>query len=130
MSTLSTKITEKMVIDAAGKDIVLNGLDFTKNGYVEIKNANSVVIKNCRVYKLNAEDSAKNYWLKILGDIPVKLAVLYSFFGNNPGTNGQVYNLFEMNAKLKSRSSISNNWFAALIILSTSMVLKKALQFI
>ena len=113
MSTLSTKITEKMVIDAAGKDIVLNGLDFTKNGYVEIKNANSVVIKNCRVYKLNAEDSAKNYWLKILGDIPVKLAVLYSFFGNNPGTNGQVYNLFEMNAKLKSRSSISNNWFAS-----------------
>lgn len=111
MSTVSTKITEKMIIDAAGKDIVLNGLDFTKNGYVEIKNANSVVIKNCRVYKLNAEDNPKNYWLKILGDIPVKLAILYSFFGNNPGTNGQVYNLFEMNAKLKSNSSISHNWF-------------------
>ena len=113
MSTVSTKITEKMVIDAAGKDIVLNGLDFTKNGYVEIKNANSVVIKNCRVYKLNTEDSAKNYWLKILGDIPVKLAILYSFFGNNPGTNGQLYNLFEMNAKLKSSSSISSNWFTS-----------------
>lgn len=112
MSTVSTKITEKMTIDAAGKDIVLNGLDFTKNGYLEIKNANSVVVKNCRVYKLNTEDAAKNYWLKILGDIPVKLNITHCFFGTNPGTAGKLYNLFEMNAKLKSKSSISNNWFA------------------
>ena len=113
MSTVSTKITEKMIIDAAGKDIVLNGLDFTKNGYLEIKNANSVVVKNCRVYKMNCEDNAKNYWMKVIGDIPVKLAVLNSFFGNNPGTNGQMYNLFEMNAKLKSSSMISSNWFTS-----------------
>lgn len=112
MSTISTKITEKMTIDAAGKDIVLNGLDFTKNGYLEIKNANSVVVKNCRVYKLNTEAAAKNYWLKILGDIPVKLSIANSFFGANPGTAGVMYNLFEMNAKLKTKSSISNNWFA------------------
>ena len=111
MSTVSTKITEKMIIDEAGKDIVLNGLDFTKNGYLEIKNANSVVVKNCRVYKMNCEDATKNYWMKVIGDIPVKLAVLNSFFGNNPGTNGHMYNLFEMNAKLKSNSMISSNWF-------------------
>lgn len=113
MSTVSTKITEKMIIDAAGKDIVLNGLDFTKNGYLEIKNANSVVVKNCRVYKMNCEDTTKNYWMKVIGDIPVKLAVLNSFFGNNPGTNGHMYNLFEMNAKLKSNSMISSNWFTS-----------------
>lgn len=112
MSTVSTKITEKMIIDAEGKDIVLNGLDFTKNGYLEIKNANSVVVKNCRVYKLNTEEAAKNYWLKILGDIPVKLSIAHCFFGANPGTAGVLYNLFEMNAKLKTMSSISNNWFA------------------
>ena len=111
MSTVSTKITEKMIIDAAGKDIVLNGLDFTKNGYLEIKNANSVVVKNCRVYKMNCEDATKNFWMKVIGDIPVKLAVLNSFFGNNLGTNGKMYNLFEMNAKLKSNSMISSNWF-------------------
>lgn len=109
----TTKITEKMVIDANGKDVVLNGLDFTKNGYLEIKNANMVVVKNCRVYKLNCESSSKNYWLKVLGDIPIQLKVINSFFGDNIGTKGKLYNLFEMNAKLKSESTFSNNWFTA-----------------
>lgn len=113
MSTMSTKITEKMVIDAANGSIVLNGLDFTKNGYVEIHNANSVVIKNCRVYGLNCEDAAKNYWMKIIGDIPMKLSIVRSFFGDNFGTNGQLYNLLELNAKLKGDSMISSNWFSS-----------------
>ena len=113
MSTMSTKITEKMVIDAANGSIVLNGLDFTKNGYVEIHNADSVVIKNCRVYGLNCEDAAKNYWMKVIGDIPVKLSIVRSFFGANPGKNGKLYNLLELNAKLKGDSMISSNWFTA-----------------
>lgn len=111
MSTLSTKITEKMVINADGKDIVLNGLDFTENGYLEIKNANSVVVKNCRVYKLNCEDTPKNYWLTVMGDIPVQLKVVHCFFGANPGTKGQLYNILEMSAKLKNKSAFSSNWF-------------------
>lgn len=112
MSTMPTKITEKMIIDAAEGEIVLNGLDFTKNGYVEINNASSVIIKNCRVYNLNCENAAKNYWMKIIGDIPMKLAIVRSFFGDNFGTNGQLYNLLEMNAKLKGDSMISSNWFS------------------
>lgn len=109
----TTKITEKMIIDAVGKDIVLNGLDFTKNGYLEIKNANSVVVKNCRVYKMNCESSPKNYWLKVIGSIPVQLTVMNCFFGDSTGTKGNMYNLIEMDATLKSESSFSNNWFTA-----------------
>lgn len=111
MSNLTTRITEKMIINADGKDIVLNGLDFTENGYLEIINANSVVVKNCRIYKLNCEDSPKNYWLKVIGDKPLQLKVLNSFFGANPGTNGKLYNLLEVNAKLKSKSAFSSNYF-------------------
>lgn len=113
MSTMPTKITEKMIIDAAEGEIVLNGLDFTKNGYVEIKNASSVVIKNCRVYDMNCEDSPKNYWMKIVGDIPMKLAIVRSFFGDSFGKNGKLYNLLELNAKLKEDSMISSNWFSS-----------------
>lgn len=106
-----TKITEKMIIDANGKDVVLNGLDFTGNGYLEIKNASSVVVENCRVYKLNCEDTAKNYWMTVVGQTSVQLKVVHSFFGANPGTNGKLYNLFEMDAKLKNKSAFSSNWF-------------------
>ena len=113
MSTMPTKITEKMIIDAAEGEIVLNGLDFTKNGYVEIKNASSVVIKNCRVYDMNCEDAPKNYWMKVIGDIPMKLAIVRSFFGDSFGKNGQLYNLLELNAKLKEDSMISSNWFSS-----------------
>lgn len=111
MSTLSTKITEKMVIDADGKDIVLNGLDFTENGYIELKNANSVVVKNCRVYKMNCENAASNQWLNVFGDIPVQVKIVNCFFGDNPGTKGVLYNLINLHAKLKNKSSISSNYF-------------------
>lgn len=113
MSTMPTKITEKMIIDAAEGEIVLNGLDFTKNGYVEIKNASSVVIKNCRIYDMNCEDAPKNYWMKIIGDIPMKLSIVRSFFGDSFGKKGQLYNLLELNAKLKGDSMISSNWFSS-----------------
>lgn len=113
MSTMPTKITEKMIIDAANGSIVLNGLDFTKNGYVEILNASSVIIKNCRVYGLNCEDAAKNYWMKVIGDIPVKISIVHTFFGANPGKKGTLHNLLELNAKLKGNSMISSNWFTA-----------------
>lgn len=111
MSNLTTKITEKMIINADGKDIVLNGLDFTDNGFLEIQNANSVVVKNCRVYKLNCEDSNRKSWLTASGMIPVQIKVINSFFGANPGTNGKMYNLFEAHATLKSKSSFSHNYF-------------------
>lgn len=108
----TTKITEKLVINAEAGEVVLNGLDFTKNGYVEITNAKSVVIKNCRIYKMNCEGAAKNYWLNVKGDLPMKLCVTRCFFGDNPGTSGKLYNLFEMNAKLQGNSQFSHNWFS------------------
>ena len=50
-----TKITELLTIDGAGKEVVLDGLDFTENGYVKVLNAKSVLIQNCRVYGLNVD---------------------------------------------------------------------------
>ena len=104
---MATKIIDKLVIDGKGSAVVFDGLDFTASGYVEVKNAGSITIKNCRVYNLDLVD-VKNYWLKIFGDIEVKLVIENCFFGSNPSANGRmVYNLIEPTAKLMNGSSIS-----------------------
>lgn len=106
---MSTCITKKVIINGEGKDIILDGLDFTGDGYLEIRKAASVILRNCRVYGLNAPNS-RNYWLKINGDIPVRIQIEHCYFGKNPA---KVYNLFEMNAALMDGSGITDNYFTA-----------------
>lgn len=108
---MSTIISEKLTINGVNSEVVLDGFDFTGNGYVDIKNAASVVIKNCRVYGI-IPAATKSFWLHIYNDIPVKLVVENCFFGSNPtsGSN-KMYNLIEPTAKLENGSSISNNYF-------------------
>lgn len=106
-----TKITELLTINGAGKSVVLDGFDFTGNGFVKILNAASVEIRNCRVYGLNVEGAKKNYWLKVDSSAPLKLTVENCFFGANPGVQGALYNLIEPNVYLASGSSFSNNYF-------------------
>lgn len=110
---MATVISEKLTINGIGSEVVLDGFDFTGNGYVEVKNASSIVIKNCRVYGMNCEGTAKNYWLHIYNDIPVKLVVENNFFGDNIGTKGHMYNLIEPTAQFMNGSSISDNYFTA-----------------
>lgn len=110
---MATVISEKMTINGAGSEVVFDGFDFTDNGYIDIKNASSVVIKNCRVYGI-VPTAAKSYWLRVYNDIPVKLVVENCFFGSNPASgSNKMYNLFEPNAKLETGSSFSNNYFKA-----------------
>lgn len=108
---MATVISEKITINGVGSDIIFDGFDFTANGYIEVKNATSVTVRNCRVYNMNLT-AIKNYWLKIYGDIETKLVIENNFFGSNPtsGSN-RMYNLIEPTAKLMNGSSISNNYF-------------------
>lgn len=108
-----TKITELLTIDGAGKTVVLDGFDFTENGYVKILNAEDVVVRNCRVYGLNVEDAKKNYWLKAESSSPVKIEVKNCFFGDSIGSNGNMYNLIEPHVVLSDGSSFSENYFTA-----------------
>lgn len=105
---MSTCITKKVIINGDGKDIILDGLDFTADGYLEIRKAASVIVRNCRVFGLNAPNS-RNYWLKINGDIPVFVKIEHCYFGQNPA---KVYNLFEMSATLMDGSCFTDNYFA------------------
>lgn len=110
---MATTITEKLIIDGAGSKVVLDGLDFTSGGFVDVYNADEVVVKNCRVYGI-VPNAAKSFWMNIHNDIPVKVVVENCFFGNNPNVGAnKVYNLLEMTAKLNYGSSISNNYFKA-----------------
>lgn len=107
-----TKITELLTINGAGKSVVLDGFDFTGNGFVKILNAASVEIRNCRVYGLNVEKAPKNYWLHVNSSAPLKLTIERCYFGANPGVQGALYNLIEPNVVLADGTSISNNYFA------------------
>lgn len=110
---MSTKITEKVVIDAPGGDVVFDGVDFTLMGYIEVHNAASFTLRNCRFYNITPVNP-KNYLVKFIGDRPVKLIVERNFFGEFPKTDaGRMYNLFEVNALLKDGSSISKNYYVA-----------------
>lgn len=107
----STKITELMTINGAGKEVILDGFDFTGNGFVKIYNAASVEIRNCRVYNMNVEDAKKNYWLRVDSSNPLKLTVKHCYFGDSAGDNGAMYNLIEPHVVLADGSSFSNNYF-------------------
>nr|DAU64839.1 MAG TPA: Polysaccharide Lyase Family 6 enzyme, LYASE [Caudoviricetes sp.] len=110
---MATVISEKLTINGVGSEVVLDGFDFTGNGYVEVKNASAVTIKNCRIYGIVPE-AAKSFWLHVYNDIPVKLVVENCFFGNNPASgSNKMYNLIEPTAQFMDGSSISNNYFAA-----------------
>ena len=106
-----TKITELLTIDGVGKEVVLDGFDFTENGYVKVLNAKSVLIQNCRVYGLNVDGAQKNYWFRVDSASPVKVVVRNCFLGDSKGSNGSMYNLFEPHVVLSDGSSFSENYF-------------------
>lgn len=61
--------------------VVLDGLDFTGDGYIDVYGCTSLTIKNCRIYNLTAT-AAKMYWLHVYNDIELKIVVENCFFGN------------------------------------------------
>lgn len=108
---MATKITKPITINGEGKSVVFDGFDFTEEGYIRVINAAEVVVTNCRIYNLSKDPdstTSKGYWLKTLGDKETKISITYCFFGAN---NNTVYNMFELNTKLKNGSSFSNNYF-------------------
>lgn len=107
-----TKITQRLSIDGAGKDIVLDGFDFTAGGFVNVSNASRLVIRNCRIYGLDVEGAVKNFWLFVNQDAPLELVVENCFFGANPGTKGKLYNMIEPHVPLADGSRVCENYFA------------------
>lgn len=109
----TTKITDKMTINAAGSSIVLDGFDFTENGFLEVLDADNIVVRNCRIYGLNVEAAAKNYWFHASSSSPIKVTIENCFFGNNPGIAGTLYNLIEPHIVMEDGSGICRNYFNA-----------------
>ena len=102
---MSTVFTKPVVINAPEKDVVFNGVDFTKDALIKITAAKSVTIKNCRFYGLAPTKKAMGV---TLNSDNVKLVVEGCFFGVN---NDKLYNFFELTGKLADGSSISRNYF-------------------
>lgn len=108
---MATKITQPVIINGEGKTVVFDGFDFTEQGYVKVLNAAEIEIVNCRIYNLGKDpnsSTSKGYWFLTSGDKETKITIGNCFFGSNAGT---VYNMLELNTKLKDGSSFSNNYF-------------------
>lgn len=101
---MSTVFTKAVTINAPEKDVVFNGVDFTKDAFIKIQAAKSVTFKNCRFYGL--EPAAKT--MGVILSCDTKLIVEGCFFGK---CGEKLYNFFELNGKLADGSSISNNYF-------------------
>lgn len=107
----STIISKRLTINGDAGAVVLDGLDFTGDGYIDVYGCTSLTIKNCRIYNLTAT-AAKMYWLHVYNDIELKIVVENCFFGNSLKNDvGQVYNMLEPTAKLSTGSSFSKNYW-------------------
>lgn len=98
-----------------GATVVLDGLTFTEDSYIDINNAKSVTIKNC-TFKFNIPYQEKSYLIKGLGFTknpePVKVTITDCYFGDTDKTETKkFYNLFEFNFPLANGSAIKNNYF-------------------
>lgn len=101
---------------AAGANVTLDGLVLTKDALLSLSEANSVEVKNCIITKINPT-AKRDHLLKTKVSSPMKINVSGCYFGafnknviNTDGT-GAIYNLFELNCKLKDGSTISDNYF-------------------
>ena len=107
-----TKITEQFLINGNGREVVLDGFDFTGKGFLKVADASRLVIRNCRVYGLELA-SGKNYWLYIDSKNPIELVVEHCYFGDSTGASGALYNLIEPHVVLADGSRVSDNYFTA-----------------
>lgn len=108
---MATKFTQLVTVNAPSKDVVFNGVDFTKDALVKIVSAASVTFKNCRFYGLNP-NAAKTFGLIANSGSALKLVIENCFFGDNPAVDTNVlYNLMELNAAVSDGTSVSNNYF-------------------
>ena len=104
----STKFTQLLTINAPGKNVTVDGIDFTENGYVEVKAAKSVTIKNCRIYGIIGS-AAKEAWMATATGENVKVTMTGCFFGNNLVESGNKLSVAQLNG-LISGSSVSSNY--------------------
>lgn len=118
---MATLFTKAVTINAAGKDVVFDGIDFTEEALVTITGAQSVKITNCRIYNLKPNKEKANFML--LSGNNVKLMVDHCFFGGNQVIETvegegkgqttkvqQIYNLFELNGTLANGSYCAENY--------------------
>lgn len=107
-----TKITEQLLVNGNGRDVILDGFDFTSKGFVKVTDASSLTIRNCRVYGL-ALSAGKNYWLFVDSENPIKLVVEHCYFGDSVSEDGVLYNFIEPHVVLADGSRVSCNYFTA-----------------
>lgn len=109
------KFTQPIKINAPGKDIVFDGVDFTGKAKIKIISCNSLTLKNCRVYDI-WKDAAPDEQIPFVEALwadskdGFKLNIEHCFFGENG-----FYNMINcnQNAPLFDGSGMNENYFSA-----------------
>lgn len=106
---MSTKFTKPIVINAPGKDIVFDGIDFTEEATIEITAAASVTFKNCRFYNVLTDTADEVQLIGNLHQAPkaagYKLIIERCYFGNNG-----VYNMVNVGQTMLNGSRFNQNY--------------------
>ena len=117
MAEPTTEFDEKVIINAAGKDVVIAGCFFTKNSRIEIQGAQSLTLRNCRFSDL-IPDAERCYVITGPEGVSCKVVVENCVFGDNQtienedGTTYLFHHVYEGNMSLADGSSFDNNYFA------------------
>lgn len=105
------------VTGEANADIVIKGVTFTENSYIDPNGASSITFKNCKFVE-TVPNASKSYMIKDNGfrnddEKPLLLQIEGCYFGNNTDSeNNKMYNLFEIRSRLANGSYIKNCYFA------------------
>ena len=90
-------------------DLTLDGVALTGEALLSINKAKSVTLKNCIFVGITPTTNRSYLIHSDTGS--TKIEIDDCFFGAFKSTNGRIYNLFEMNCKLKDGSSFTNLYF-------------------
>ena len=96
-------------------DIVITGFTLTNESLIDLKGAKSVVFRNCKFTDMALANS-KNYLINnsVANSEGLLIQIEGCYFGTNNNTSSNnMYNLFELNSKLKDGSYVKNCYFAA-----------------
>lgn len=111
INSTETVINNTITINEGGK-VIIDGVTFTDKAFINITDADYVIIKNCRFVNMSPA-TAREYLIK--GNpgngTPTNLSIENCYFGDYDATNGRIYNLFELACKLSAMSYIINNKF-------------------
>lgn len=116
MNKSARKVNDETVLSGAvkitnGANVTFDGVTFSKNALIDATGAANITIKNC-IFSGIIPTESKSYLIKNSVTDVGKIEITDCFIGKSQTVDGKkIYNLFELQGKLKTGSIFSNIYF-------------------